>query len=1039
MTLRFSSRILFLFVIIFLVCFESSLSQPTEIHFGRFSIDQGLSNATVTAIVQDKFGFMWIGTEDGLNRYDGYSFIVYKHNTNDTSSIRSSWISSLSVDPTGDIWVGTKDGVDRYDQNHNRFVHYGFFLSDANSFEDYSVSSIVIDHDSNVWFANAYHGLIFFNHINGAVTYFKHNERDQNSIASDSVLGLMIDRENNVWINYLRRGFSVYQPELQHFTTYGRDQNDLDSNGRFEVTSICQDVRGEIWMSFFGGGIGRFDKKAGSILHFLHNPRQANSLSDPVTLHLLSDSHGNIWVGTFSRGLDRFDPGQNVFFHYSYDANNDQSLGGDRVYAIFEDRAGALWIGTFKGGLSVYDPVRLKFTHVHHKPNDANSLSENTVVSICEDTQGEIWIGTDQGGLDRYDQVHDTFTHFVHDSRDVGSLANNSVSAICEDRNGQLWIGMFSGGMDRFDPKRNTFVHYRHDPRNPRGIGSDNIKALCLDADGELWISFDEKFVNRYDAATNTFVPYQLFDSTLAQVAVRETQGMTQGNDGNIWVATFGNGLFRVNKNAGTVKHYNHDSHNPRSLSNSALYCVTTDDKGNLWVGSFGSGLSRFDQEADSFQHYTEADGLPSNFVKGILPDEHGNLWLSTMRGLSRFSPGTKTFRNFDLTDGVQATEFRTGSFHKGRSGKFYFGGINGLNIFYPDSVKDNPFLPQVVISGFKVFDKPAALEQSPSSINRIELSYKQDYFAFEFVALNYTVPEKNQYAYMLEGFDKKWIMCGTRRYASYTHLDGGIYVFHVKASNNDGVWNEKDASVTLVILPPYWNTWWFRCLVVFMIAGIPFTIYRYRFNKLLELERTRNRIARDLHDEVSATLSGINYFAEAITQGIERRQISSVKKYLSLIRESANAVQDSIADIIWSVNPEHDNWDQLFAKFRRFASDVLESKSIQYHIEMPNNLSLKPLTMEMRRNFWLIYKEMVTNTLKHSDCKHVDIQIILVDRNRLCLTISDDGKGFDPALPTERNGIANIRARTELLHGTVDLTTSPSQGTRWKLLFSAD
>jgi len=1029
--------IVFLF---FLALVPSLLSsQPKEITFKHLSVEEGLSNPTVTAIVQDKFGFMWIGTEDGLNKYDGYSFTVFKHNVHDTTSVISSWISSLCVDKVGDVWVGTKEGVDKYDQIYGRFVHYNFFSPGSNNYEGNFAVSIAADDRNNIWIASIYHGLIFYDCAAGKAVHFEHRDNDQNSIASDSLLGLMIDSENRVWINYLRNGFSMYDPERKSFTTYGRDMSDVHNSMGSEVNSICEDASRQMWMSFFGGGIGRFDEKSRHVVCYINNPQNINSLSDQATLRIFPDSRGNIWVGTFSHGLDRFDPGRNRFFHYEHDPNIAQSLSGERIYAIYEDRSGALWVGTFKGGLSVYDPVRSKFLHFHHVPNDSNSLSEHPVLSICEDRKGEIWIGTEQGGLDRYDPGREKFIHYVHNSRDPASLTNNSISAICEDQKAQLWIGTFGGGLDRYDAQRNAFVHYRHDPQNVGSIGSNNIKALFLDTDGELWIGSDEKFLNRYDSVNNTFVRYQLFDTAFSTIEAKEVQGITQGQDGKIWVATFGNGLFSVNKKTGGVKHYVPDPRNLHSLSNAALYCVTTDGGGNLWVGTFGSGFSQYDQEKKNFQHFTEAEGLPSNYVKGILADDQGNLWLSTMKGLSRFNPQTRTFRNYDVTDGVQANEFRSGSFHKGRSGKFYFGGINGLNVFYPDSVKDNPFPPQVVITGFKVFDKLEVLKQPPSSINHIELTYKQDYFAFDFVALNYTVPEKNRYAYMLVGFDKDWIMCGTRRYASYTHLDGGSYVFRVKGCNNDGVWSERDASIILVIAPPYWNTWWFRGLAVVMIAGIPFFIYRYRFNKLLELERTRNRIARDLHDEVSATLSGINYFTEAIWQDMKHWQNPRSQKYLSLIRESANAVQDSIADIIWSVNPEHDHWDQLFAKFRRFASDMLESKSIQYTIEIPNDLTIKPLTMEMRRNFWLIFKEVVTNTLKHSDCRHVNIQISVTDKNRLCLTIWDDGKGFDPAVPTERNGLNNIRARTELLHGTIDLKTSPSEGTRWKILFNVE
>jgi hypothetical protein len=365
-----------------------------------------------------------------------------------------------------------------------------------------------------------------------------------------------------------------------------------------------------------------------------------------------------------------------------------------------------------------------------------------------------------------------------------------------------------------------------------------------------------------------------------------------------------------------------------------------------------------------------------------------------------------------------------------------FFGGVNGFNVFHPDSIRDNPHIPPVVITSFRIFNEEAALGQTYPSVRNIVLSYDQNFFSFEFAALDYTIPERNQYACMLEGVDPGWVNIGTRHYAGYTHIDPGEYLFKVRASNSDGVWNNEGAIISVTILPPYWETWWFRLLGGFALVGSLALLYRYRVNKLLEVERTRNRIARDLHDEVSATLSGINYFAQAISGEAGSGVSSGSLKFLSLIQESAMDVQESMSDIIWSINPENDDWNHVMAKLRRYASDLFDSKGILYTIDTPQVTPTKPLSMERRRHFWLIYKEMITNVARHSACSEATVAITLDQGRTVQLVVSDNGRGFDPEKATDRNGNKNIRSRAEAIGGTLRIDTGPGKGTRWELVF---
>jgi signal transduction histidine kinase/streptogramin lyase len=711
---------------------------------------------------------------------------------------------------------------------------------------------------------------------------------------------------------------------------------------------------------------------------------------------------------------------------------------------MYETQAGALWVGTFKEGVNVYDPVKSKFATVRHKAGESNSLSDNAVRAFWEDRRGELWVGTEEGGLDRYNPHTDTFTHYLHDERDPHSLSANTVIALCEDTTGALWIGTYGGGLDRFDRRRNTFIHYKHDAKNIHSIADNRIKALYADRDGDIWIGFATATIDKYDPGTDSFIGYELRDSTSGA----EAQGMTQGIDGDIWIATFGDGLYRLNKTTGRIKHYRNNQSDPHALFTSALYCVTADAEGNLWIGSFGRGLFRYNNTTDSFTSFTEENGLPSNFIKGVLVDTKNNLWLSTSKGLAKFNARTLTCKNFDLTDGIQANEFRTGASYKGNNGKFYFGGEQGYNVFYPDSVRDNPNIPEVVISGFKVFDKPYPLGESIFRAKEITLSYSQDMFSFEFVALNYTNPEKNQYAYTLEGFDNNWISCGTRRYASYTHLDGGEYLFRVKASNNDGLWNERGASVKLIITPPYWKTWWFNIsallfafvAVVRIIRAIEMRKMREKLNTLereTALERERTRIARDMHDDIGSRLTEIRLLSELSQQDpIDQRNI---KSNLTEISDTARDIVDSFQEIVWSVNPKYDTLDNFADYLTQYASGYLAKAGLLCRLDIPTLLPHLKMSADIRHNLMMVVKEALNNTVKHAGAKMAELNLSFTDS---CLTvvIRDDGKGF--SLEQGRHfgdGLANMRRRIELIDGKIHIDSTLQEGTTVTLSVAMD
>jgi len=1010
-------------------------SQQSNIQFQHLSIDEDLSNSNVSSIVQDSLGFIWIGTEEGLNRYDGYSLKVYKHVPADSHSITGNWISSLCIDPQGILWVGDAHvGLNRYDPVHDRFICYRHNPNDPNSLGSNGVNQVIADRNGDLLVAtNA--GLDRFDRAENRFIHYRHNPLDSNSLGSISVSRVLRDAHGMIWIGVTRHGINSFDPTSKKFVRYPFGRIDESGTSSNLINWFSEDDHGNIWMAAWESGVDVLDQTTQQFSHFQHDRRDQKSFGDTSATALHRRRAGGMWIGTFNSGLDYYDAATAAFHHFRNDSNDPQSLSTDRVTALCEDRDGRLWAGTQGGGVNVYDPLRKLFKHVRPSQDRTRGLNDNTVWALCEDHTGEVWIGTESGGLNRYNPRTNRFLHYLHDPKNPNSLSSNFVKTICEDRSGKLWVGT-PAGVDRLI-RDGTFKHYRHDPRNARGLGDDEISVIYQDNDGKLWVATHHGLAT-YDRDADKFVSYIPPGPNVGNLMEVEIQFIHQDTRGEIWIGTFGDGLFRLNKKTNTLVHYTMPT-----LPANGMYAIAEDNTGTIWTSTFGRGLSRYDRKANSFTHFSEQDGLPSNFVKAIVCDDRGGLWLSTMRGLSYFDPAKLRFKNFGTDDGIQANEFRTGSCFKTKDGRIYFGGVNGYNVFHPDSIRDNPVPPPVVLTSFKVFDAPFPLNETLANIDHIQLSYSQDVLSFEFVALNYTNAVRNQYAYKMEGFDKEWIQAGTRRYASYTHLDPGEYVFRVKGSNDDGVWNEAGAFVRLVVVPPFWMTWWFRVSAILFVFGtILWTIRSFEMRKVQEkmrrleqeaaLERERTRIARDMHDDLGARLTEIKMLSELTQRNLEDDR--TARSNLEEISDRAREVVDSFQEIVWSVNPTYDTLDNFADFLTQYASGYLGKAGVRCRLDIPAFLPKFKVSAEIRHNLMMVVKEALTNTIRHAAASEVNIALTCEDE-RMSVTIRDDGRGF--SMDNVRrfgNGLANMRQRLESIGGTVDIESASGKGTRIKI-----
>ncbi|MGH7453039.1 MAG: sensor histidine kinase, partial [bacterium] len=619
-----------------------------------------------------------------------------------------------------------------------------------------------------------------------------------------------------------------------------------------------------------------------------------------------------------------------------------------------------------------------------------------------------------------------------------------------EDHAGNLWIG--STVLNKFDRAQERFIHCYNEAGKRLGLMPAGVTCIAEDRAGNLWVGSNG--LKKYDWRTGKVSCYQPQAGNSKSIGAAEVTTIYEDRAGRLWVGTF-KGLELFEAESETFVHYRHEPNNPNSLGNSYIKTIFEDRDGKLWIGTT-DGLNKFDPATKTFTRYHEKDGLPNTFIYGILGDDHGNLWLSTNRGLSKFNPATGKFRNYDLKDGLQSYEFNTGAYHRSkRTGEMFFGGINGVNIFHPDSVRDSDYLAPIILTDFKKFDLPVKLAEEISENEEVKLAYEEDVFSFEFASLDFTHPEKNQYAYKLEGFDQDWVYCGTRRFARYTNLDPGAYTFRVKGTNHDGVWNEQGTSIKITIVPPFWMTWWFRALagifVLSVVAGTVSYVSTFRTRKKLEeyerqqaLENERKRISKDMHDELGANLTKIAILSDLAQKDFA--EPGKLQPQLQKISEIARITIDNMSEIIWAINPQHNTLDGLAAYLRKYAANYLEMTPVRYRLDFPETVPGHPLSAEFRRHIFMVVKEALHNVVKHAQATELEMKLGAFDHT-LEIAIQDNGKGFctetlsgtkvaNGVEPVSGcgNGMPNMAKRIAEVGGRLDIQSRPQHGTTIKI-----
>ncbi len=1012
---RYFVIILFHFLFLLLASLSYVNAQPKRLHFTHLTSDNGLSSSIVTSILQDHKGFVWIGTYDGLNRYDGFDFVVYRNNSADSTSLSNNVVRTIVEDHHKNLLIGTQHGLCLYDRDKDRFLNYMLDKSSPLKGIDCIVSKIAEDSVGNLWLATDL-GLIYFDRRKNQIRRYNNDPTNPESISYDFLEAVLIDKNNRLWITS-RKGLNLFLPETGTFKHITRSENGANDLSDINFEDMAEDKEGNLW---FGSTAGLYclknnpEDRITGLIHYSFDPRDKYSLSINQVRSLYVDDSDNLWVGTENGGLNLYDREHQRFWHYRKDDYDPKSLNNESIQTIYQDKLGNLWIGTFTGGLNIAMINRDAIISYQNLPGAPFSLSHNTVTCFLQDHNDQIWIGTDGGGLNLFNEQTNRFTHFTMDNSDISS---NSILCIAEDASNQIWFGTWAGGLVRYDSNTKSFKSFT---TKNSSILDNNIYAICEGSNNDLWLGTFNHGLIHYRIKENKFTYYTPDNSGLINKMIIRIKKFSKGR--LLIGSTNGFQIFSPGENRFIT--YMSDPNNANSLSYPTTTDIIAENDSSIWIGT-RNGLNRFNPNTGSFIRYYKTDGLPDNVVKGLIFDESGVLWVTTGNGVCLSDYKHKKVKNFTKSDGLQGNEFSERSILKTKRGALLMGGTSGFNIIYPEKISENKNIPNILIIDFKIFNvsvepgsKNSPLIKNITETKTLTLSHDQSVLTFNFAVMDFTAPEKNQYAYKMEGFDKDWIYSGNKREATYTNLDPGKYVFHVKGSNNDGTWNDTGTSINITIQPPWWGTWWFRLIAVFTIISIVVSIFlsrvrslknqKIRLEKLVaiktselqELNVSKDKFFSIIAHDLKNPFQTIIGFSEMLKEEIKDGDNATGQNYAGLINTSAVQTMRLLENLLeWAnsqrgkitFSPEPINLYELFNEEFIMMNEMAMGKNI----ELKNSFDDSLMITADKNMIKTILRNLISNAIKftHKNGK-VEVKAVVDDRQAE-ISVSDNGIGM--------------------------------------------
>jgi len=804
-----------------------TLEAKAPIRFARVTTEQGLSQGSVQAMVQDYQGFLWFGTEEGLCRFDGYSFVVYKNNPKEPSSLPDNMISALYEDRRKQLWIGTEHGLCRFIREENRFEW-------VKEVQD-KISGITEDDDGNLWASSIGGGL--FELKSGATLFISYNPlpNDKDAIPSHLLTTLFKDHLGQLWVGTASAGLALYDPTAEfpnRFKRYQHDPADPDSLSDNNVWSIAEDREGRLWVATYGGGLNILDRRTGRFRHLRQDGDDDKCLPTDLITAVTVDQEGVLWVGTDGSGVLRKEPNTDHFTAFVRYEGSTSSISANVVRSFYQDHQAHLWIGTFLGGANQVLQPRPGIIHYNRDVADPEALQDAPVACFSDDDAGGYWLGAENGWLNHYHADTGLFDRWRFPS---STPTGTAILSLAKDGKGNLWCGTYRGGLGKFNTVTETFTVYTHRMDDPSSLVNNEIWSLAPDGDGRLWVATAEG-LDLFDTVRGVVLEH--YSHLLSD---RELRVVLIDSGRRMWAGGLG-GISRFDPVTKALVHFRHNENDPGSLSNDFVTALREDHRGRLWVGTNGGGLNKLDVATGRF---TRIDKFPSKAINAIQEDQNGDIWVSSNRGLSRYNPDTGVVDNFDLTNGLRSLQFHQGASVRLPGGKLLFGSMDGYYELQPALILPSRFAPPLVLTNLRVFNEPVNLSKPISLLSQLTLQPGENVFTLEFAALDLSLPKGNRYAMRLEGFGDRWIELGERHEVTFTNLDPGSYTFQVKACNSDGVWHESTlATLPIRVLPPFWRTWWFKALVALSACGLLLVWHRLRVRHLTSLISERQRAA---------------------------------------------------------------------------------------------------------------------------------------------------------------------------------------------------
>ncbi len=1027
-------------IILFFILFINTIGFPQQLKFNHLTIENGLSNSVVNCMIEDKTGFLWFGTQDGLNRFDGYNFKILRHVSGDSASLSDNDIWSLFQDKKGNIWVGTQGGIlNCFNQETEKFSHY--FIT-KNKF-----------------------------------------------LKGNSITSIYQDRKEIFWIGTYKSGLYKYDIKSGSIKNWNNNPDNPHTLSNKYVTTIYEDVNGNIWVGTYNGlCLLNESSNDSAFTCYFSNPKNKTTLSNNIIWRIYQ-SHQNsnkLWVGTYN-GLSEVDINTFTFSQFIFDENNPSAFSRS-VSSVYEDISAGeniLWLGTYDGLVKLKLPTpdnfqnkKLQFYRWNNKPSDQNSINNNLVNYVVRDKSGVLWI-VGQRGIDYYSLEKEKFSFLSkkkYESIDFDSFEISDVQALTQTNENTIWIGTSSGlfslknilgkiilsqndnfnqqniwslvkgnkydlwigtygnGLEHLELNSNKIQHWKGNWLDKNDIGNSYVRAVMQDRNGKVWLGFWGVGVNLLDPENGVIKRWHHKEDDPGSLSYDDVWVIYEDSKGRIWIGTYGGGLnlFKPGESGSFYNWVQADSTNEGLTNNNILSICESffnkeKDKTILWIGTT-DGLNKFTvyDKADlnskprvEIEQFLIQNNFQTNTINSVTEDVSGFLWLTTNNGLIKFDPAKGIVNTYTVSDGLQSNEFNPNSACLTKDGEIIIGSTKGINIFFPDSLKQSDYKPAIVLTDFQIFNREvsvnerSALKTSIQSAEEITLSYDQNVFSFQFSSLDYNAPEKNNYAYKMEGFDKDWIYSGPRHFVTYTNLDPGKYIFHVKATNSDGVWNNKETQLSILITPPFWQTWWFRTLAIIAIAGVLYSFYRSRLKRIMEVERLRVKIASDLHDDIGSALTRISIESELLGANINRDDRKTETKRIS---EMSREIITSMSDVVWSIDSRNDSIESLINRMKDFAYSLLSAKNMRVIFEIENLNLQKKLKVDIRQNIYLIFKESINNSAKYSHSETIKVKM-MNENGKFYMKIDDPGTKFSEQKLTG-HGLRNMQMRAERIGG---------------------